>query len=81
MHSYTATNLRPLHVSSTVVLLCGDRFIVEYNWLLNEVFRPLIKHHLEYLSLKENAQACHIVGNHMSRLKLFGDKHCHHKEG
>ena len=38
--------------------------------------RPLTEHHLEFLSLKEAAQAClslfmskcHIVGNHMSWL-------------
>ena len=38
----------------------------------------LTEHHLEFLSLEEAAQArlslhlsnCHIVGNHMSRLKL-----------
>ena len=39
--------------------------------------KPLTEHDLEFLSLKEAAQAhlslfmskCHIVGNHMSRLK------------
>ena len=41
-------------------------------------FKLLTEHHLEFLNLKVAAQAglslhlskCHIVGNHMSRLKL-----------
>ena len=40
------------------------------------IFKLLTEHHLEFLSLKEAAEArpslhmskCHIVGNHMSRL-------------
>ena len=42
------------------------------------IVKLLTEHHLEFLSLKEAAEArpslhmskCHIVGNHMSRLKF-----------